>query len=106
MARTYSFGNVNASLFATEGIASVGPILTPFVALAGGLVISLGNRLSCGLPPGFILLSGGVVLQSFLNVPLTTTLLTNGAAVLFLLWYITPRVVFERQITKPTAAAN
>jgi hypothetical protein len=31
-----------------------------------------------------------------LNVPFTTTLLTGGAAVLFLLWYITPRVFFEQ----------
>jgi hypothetical protein len=28
---------------------------------------------------------------------LTTTLLTGGAAVLFLLWYITPRTMFEQQ---------
>jgi hypothetical protein len=36
-------------------------------------------------------LSGGVLPQIFLNVPFSTTLLSHGALVLFLLWYITPR---------------
>jgi hypothetical protein len=64
--------------------------------LACGLVISLGNRLSSGLPSRFILLSGGVLPQTFLNVPFTTTLLTYGAAILFLLWYVMPRAMFEQ----------
>jgi hypothetical protein len=95
MERAYRLGNFNASLFATEGIASVGLILAPFSGLACGLVIALGNRLSAGLPARFILLSGGILPQVFLNVPLTTTLLTNGARILFLLWYVTPREIFE-----------
>lgn len=95
MERTYQLGNFNASLFATEGIASVGQILAPLSGLVSGFVIALGNRLSSGLPPRFILLSGGILPQVFLNVPLTTTLLTNGAFILFLLWYVTPRTIFE-----------
>ena len=97
MAKAYQFGNLNASLFATEGVASVGLVLAPLSALACGLVISLVNRLSSGLPSKFILLSGGMLPQIFLNVPLTTTLLSGGAAVLFLLWYITPRTMFEQK---------
>jgi hypothetical protein len=96
MERTYQLGNFNASLFATEGIASVGLILAPFSGLACGLVIALGNRLSAGLPSTFILLSGGILPQVFVNVPLTTTLLTNGA---FVLWYVTPREIFEPDST-------
>ena len=46
MAKTYGLGNYNASLFATEGIASVGLVLAPVSALACGLVIGLGNCLS------------------------------------------------------------
>ena len=103
MAKAYQLGNMNASLFATEGIASVGLVLAPLAALACGLVISLANRLASGLPSKFILLSGGILPQVFLNVPLTTTLLTNGAAVLFLLWYVTPRAIFEQTTSKPTA---
>jgi hypothetical protein len=95
MERAYHLGNFNASLFATEGIASVGLVMAPFSGLACGLVIALGNRLSAGLPARLILLSGGILLQVFLNVPLTTTLLTNGAFILFLLWYVTPREIFE-----------
>jgi hypothetical protein len=96
MAKTYQLGNFNASLFVTEGIASVGLILAPFAVLGCGLVLSLANRLSAGLPSRFILLSGGILPQTFLNVPLTITLLTYGAAVLFLLWYVTPRTMFEQ----------
>jgi hypothetical protein len=95
MEKAYHLGNFNASLFATEGIASVGPWLAPFSAFICGLVIALGNRVSAGLPARFILISGGLFSQILLNVPLTVALLTNGAAVLFLLWYITPRKMFE-----------
>jgi hypothetical protein len=95
MSKAYELGFFNASLFATEGIASVGPTLAPFSAFVCGLVIALGNRLSSGLPPRFILLSAGILPQVFLNVPLSTNLLTNGAALLFLLWYLTPRALFE-----------
>jgi hypothetical protein len=95
MAKTYQLGNLNASLFATEGIASVGPALAPLAALVCGLVISLANGLSSGLPSKFILLSGGILPLVLLNVPLTTFLLTGGAAFLFLLWYVTPRTIFE-----------
>jgi hypothetical protein len=95
MSKTYGFGNTNASLFATEGIASVGTLLAPLAVFACGLVLALANRLSAGLPPRLILISGNVVAQVLLNVPLTTTLLSHGAALLFLLWYIAPRSMFE-----------
>jgi hypothetical protein len=89
-------GNFNASLFATEGIASVGPVFAPFIGLACGLIIALGNRLSAGLPSRFILISGAVLPQAFLNVPLTTVFVTHGCGLLFLLWYITPRGIFPQ----------
>jgi hypothetical protein len=95
MERSYKLGNFNASLFATEGIASVGTIFAPVAVFACGLVIALGNRVSAGLPAGFILTSGAILPQMLLNVPLTTVLLTHGAGLLFLLWYVTPRAIFE-----------
>jgi hypothetical protein len=98
MNNTYRLGNVNASLFATEGIASVGLYLAPLVALACGFVIALGNRVSAGLPPGFVLISAALLPQTFLNVPFTTALLTHGTGFLFLLWYIMPRTMFDRKI--------
>jgi hypothetical protein len=94
MKNAYAYGAFNASLFATEGIASVGLTLAPLSALVCGLVIAVSNRLSSGLPPRFVLLSSGVLPHIFLNVPFSTTLLSHGAAVLFLLWYITPRDMF------------
>jgi hypothetical protein len=96
MERTYKLGNFNASLFATEGIASVGLWFAPAATFVCGLVIALGNRLSAGLPAGFILVSGAILPQALLNVPLTTALLTHGAAPLFLLWYMTPRAIFRQ----------
>ena len=45
MAGAYQLGGFNASLFATEGIASVGVLFAPIAALACGLVIAIGNRL-------------------------------------------------------------
>jgi hypothetical protein len=95
MYNNYPFGgNFNASLFATEGIASVGVWLAPVTVFLGGLVIALGNRLSAGLPPSFVLVSGAILGQILLNVPLLTVLVTHGAGLLFLLWYITPRGMF------------
>jgi hypothetical protein len=101
MEKTYQLGNLNASLFVTEGIASVGPLLAPLAVFACGLVIALGNRLSAGLPPRFILISGALLPHILLNVALTTTLLTYGAATLFLLWYVTPRAMFEQPLGSP-----
>lgn len=100
MEKAYGLGNFNASLFATEGIASVGPWLAPFSVFICGLVISIGNRVSAGLSPRFVLISSALFPQILLNVPLTVTLLTNGAAVLFLLWYVTPRTMFEPKANK------
>jgi len=97
MNKAYPLGNLNASLFATEGVASVGLYLAPLSALVCGFVIALGNRTAAGLPPRFILISAAILPQILLNVPLTTTLLSDGAALLFLLWYITPRTVFAKR---------
>jgi hypothetical protein len=96
MQNTYHFGNLNASLFATEGVASVGPYLAPLAALACGLIIAVGNCASANLPVRFILVSGSILPQVLLNVPLSITLVSHGAALLFLLWYITPRAIFEQ----------
>jgi hypothetical protein len=88
-------GNFNASLFATEGIASVGALFAPVAVFAGGLIIALGNRASAGLTPRFILISSAVLVQILLNVPFTTALLTHGAVFLFLLWYVAPRAASD-----------
>jgi hypothetical protein len=86
----YGLGNLNASLFATEGIASVGVVWAPISALICGLIVSVGNRISTRLPPSLMAASSGLVVQALLNVPLSTSILSNGLLVLFLLWYVTP----------------
>jgi hypothetical protein len=103
MEKAYNLGNLNASLFATEGIASVGPLWAPLSAFACGLVIALGSRMADGLPHGFVLMSGAVLPLVLLNVPLSIVMVTHGAAILFLLWYITPRSMF-RQDSEPNAS--
>jgi hypothetical protein len=95
MREAYGLGNLNASLFATEGIASVGPYWAPVSAFACGLVVALGNRLSAGLPSRFVLISAGILPLIFQNVPFSTVLLTHGLLLLFALWYITPRAIFQ-----------
>ncbi|MFZ2159402.1 MAG: hypothetical protein WAV72_25220 [Bradyrhizobium sp.] len=103
MANNYGLGNMNASFFATEGIASVGHWFAPVSALTAGFIVAIGNRSSAGLPPNFVLISSAILPQVLLNVPLTTTLVTHGMAVLFLLWYITPRSMFEQKLDNSTA---
>lgn len=96
MKDAYNLGNFNGSLFATEGIASVGILFAPITILVCGFAIALGNRVSAGLPTEFIVVSGAILPQMLLNVPLTTALLTHGTALLFVLWYITPRAIFKQ----------
>lgn len=95
LANHYHLGNMNASLFATEGVASVGAVLAPIAALACGFAIALGNKVSTTLPPSFVLISAAVIPHSLLNVPLSTTLLSNGLGLLMLLWFLTPRDYFQ-----------
>ena len=102
MERAYHLGNFNASLFASEGVASLGLLLAPLATFACGLVIALGNGLSAGLPGRFVLISGAVFPQILLNVPLSVAMVTHGLAVLFLLWYVTPRAIFEQDGAAPT----
>ena len=83
-------GNLNGSLFATEGIASVGPIFAPLSALVCGLILSIGNSVSAHLPKRLVATSAGVAMQVLVNVPLSASLLSNGLLLLFLLWYVTP----------------
>lgn len=91
MSKIYPFGNFNASFLATEGIASVGPSLRPLSGFVCGIVIAFGNSVSAQLSPKLILLSSSIVALNIMNVPLSTTLLTNGGILLFLLWATTPR---------------
>jgi hypothetical protein len=97
MQETYRAGYLNASLFATEGVASVGRLYAPAVAFVCGLVMALGNGLSDGLPARLVLISSALFPLLLSNVPLTTVLLTHGAGVLFLLWYVMPRSVLPHE---------
>jgi hypothetical protein len=90
MAERYHMGNLNASLFATEGIASVGSVWAPVSALLCGLVLSVGNSISARLSPCLIAVSSGLVVQALINVPLSAAFLSNGLFALLLLWSVSP----------------
>ncbi|MET3909127.1 hypothetical protein ABID59_003481 [Bradyrhizobium sp. S3.3.6] len=93
LARAYELGNFNASLLSTEGIASVGTEWAPLTVLASGAILAFGSAMASHLPARFVLLSSGIVVQQIINVPLSTALLSHGAALLFLLWWLTPKMV-------------
>ncbi|MET4089312.1 hypothetical protein [Bradyrhizobium sp. S3.5.5] len=97
MQNTYIMGYMNSSLFATEGVASVGLWLAPISALTCGAVFAFANYVSSGLPSRFILLSSGLMPQILTNTPLTTSLLTHGVVIMIALWCVTPRLISEKQ---------
>jgi hypothetical protein len=101
----FGLGNQNGSLFATEGVASVGPTLAPLMAFFCGVAIAVGNMASAGLPKRFILISACMMPQILLNIPLSTTFLSHGMGVLFVLWYLVPRDYFDRS-REGTATSN
>src|SRR6202022_4583784 len=76
----YHLGNFNASLFATEGVASLGLLWAPLGTFVCGLILSVGNLASYRLPPAMVAVSSCVIVQSLLTVPLSTSLITNGCA--------------------------
>src|ERR1700759_2624813 len=78
MIRHYDMGNLNASLFATEGIASVGPILAPLSALACGLVLSIGNSGSADLLKRLVVTSAAVVMQVLVNTAMSVSRVSTG----------------------------
>jgi hypothetical protein len=106
MNSNYGMGYANASLFGNEGVASLGLKWAPVSAFVCGLVIALANRLSATLPAKFVLLSAGVLTQVLMNVPIATSMLSNGAFFLFLLWYITPRAAFEKPKARSAASSR
>ena len=68
LADRYGLGNLNASLFSTEGIASVGQVWAPLSALVCGAIVSVGNNVSAHLSPPLIAASAGLLVQALLNV--------------------------------------
>jgi hypothetical protein len=86
----YNQGNYNASLFATEGVASVGVKFAAVPVFFCSLVIALANAAGRHLPKRLVLMSSSVLPQMFLNVPFSLVMLSSGAAFLFLLWYLSP----------------
>ena len=43
------------------------------------------------------MISSAILVQVILNVQFPTALLTNGAELMFLLWYVTLRSIFEHR---------
>ncbi|MET4445547.1 hypothetical protein ABIB75_003829 [Bradyrhizobium sp. GM2.2] len=90
MERAFDMGRMNASLLATEGVASVGPVFAPLVLFGCGIVFTVANIVSAHLPARFVLISGAMIPVTLLNVPLSITMTTNGLALLLFLWLLSP----------------
>ena len=91
MANVYGLGSYNGSLFAAEGIASVGVWFAPLTALVCGFIIAAGNIASSGLRPDFVFLSSAILVQILMNVPLSVIMVTHGGLLMFLLWFVCRR---------------
>jgi hypothetical protein len=106
ISEAFNVGSMNGSLFATEGIASVGQAWAPLSALACGLIVSLGNSASARLPAPLVATSAGfAVQQALLNAPLSVSLLSNGILVLWILYAISPPMEEDKsRITTISAA--
>lgn len=90
--------NFNASFWASDGFAALGPIgilvITPFVAG----VLYLINRITLNLNPRFTVLWMGGFFMALLNVPLSTALLSGGGLVIFLLaWWLSRQHIGARR---------
>jgi hypothetical protein len=96
MAKEFETGNYNASLFATEGIASVGVLLAPVAAFIAGLIFAIGNASSSGLRPQFVFLSSAILMQFLMNIPLSVLMASHGGLLMFLLWSVCPREPLDR----------
>jgi hypothetical protein len=101
MSQAYHLGNYNASLFATEGIASVGTELAPIPVFLCGVLVAIASALADDLNPRLVFTSSSALAQVMLNVPFSAVLLTHGAALLFLLWYVAPRELYGLGPTAP-----
>ncbi|WP_354049840.1 hypothetical protein [Bradyrhizobium sp. LB12.1] len=86
----YEHGNYNASLFATEGIASVGVRLAPISCFVCGLLVAAISSAGDRLQGRLVLISSALFPALFLNVPLSVIMVTHGALVLFLIWCVAP----------------
>lgn len=100
-----SDANFNASFWASDGFAALGPVgvlvITPFVAC----VLYLINRSTSNLNARFAVLWMGGFFMALLNVPLSTALLSGGGLVIFLLaWGLSRRRRgTRRRSTRPPA---
>jgi hypothetical protein len=56
------------------------------------------------MDPALMRISSSVVVQAIMNVPLSTVMLSNGGALLMLLWLISPNI--GRGITARSAMAT
>lgn len=64
----------------------------------------LGTAIMVVFVPAFVAVSSGIAVQAIMNVPLTTGLLSNGIALLFLLWWLTPEQRVELSVRPEQAA--
>jgi hypothetical protein len=70
------------------GAAGVGGVL--LVSVVGAIALWVFDSMTARISPAFVALASAVVAISFMNVPLTTTLVTGGMGLVAILMYLMP----------------
>ena len=70
------------------GAAGIGGVL--LVSVVGALVLWVFDSMTARVSPPFVALASTVVAISFMNVPLTTTLVTGGMGLVAVAMYLMP----------------
>jgi|OpeIllAssembly_1097287.scaffolds.fasta_scaffold25034_2 hypothetical protein len=87
---------LNAGLWAQDGIAAGGmPALLLMSIVAAG-VLWIFDSMAVRVPPRFAFIAVAVIGVSFMNIPLPTTLVSAGMALLAVLMYLAPHIPERR----------
>jgi hypothetical protein len=88
--------DLNAGLWAQDGIAAGGmPALLLMSIVAAG-VLWMFDSMAARVPPRFAFIAVAVIGVSFMNIPLPTTLVSAGMALLAVLMYLAPHIPERR----------
>lgn len=87
---------LNAGLWAQDGIAAGGMPALLFMSIVAAGVLWIFDSMAARVPPRFAFIAVAVVGVSFMNIPLPTTLVSAGMALLAVLMYLAPHIPERR----------
>jgi hypothetical protein len=81
---------LNGGMWAQDGVGAAGIGGVLLVSVVGAFVLWVFDAMSARVSPAFVALASAVVAISFMNVPLTTTLVTGGMGLVAVAMYLMP----------------